>query len=134
MVERADHILPGCVEGGNSIHLPVRQRLRKDVCRIIGGLRPAIVLEVHGAVITAKPAKRIVLVELEHGSRRQHEIEDRRTEIAVGDLSLLQQPGDQLLYVGLVEVNWLCFVDHEQRPRIAGQIDAAVKVLLDDIV
>jgi hypothetical protein len=74
------------------------------------------------------------LVELEYGSRRQHEVEYRRAEIAVGDLTLLQQPGDQLLHVGLVELHWLCFLEHEQRPRIAGHIDAAIKVLPDDIV
>jgi hypothetical protein len=30
VVERAENILPGCVERGNSTHLPVRQRLRKE--------------------------------------------------------------------------------------------------------
>ena len=60
---------------------------------------------------------------------QQHQVEDRASEIAIGDLPLLHQPGDQLLHVGLVELNWLCFLEHEQRPRIASQLDADVEKL-----
>ena len=47
---------------------------------------------------------------------------------------MLHQLLDQSLHAGLVELNWLRFLEHKQWPRIAGQLNAAVEKLSDDVV